>query len=55
MTQVVAFAIAGALWVWVLVSTLRDRRSSRALRVMTYVGLVLVVPVVGVAYVLAIR
>jgi hypothetical protein len=53
--QIGAFTVAGLLWLWVLVSTVRDRQASRALRLTTFVGLALVVPAVGVTYFLVAR
>ena len=55
MIQVVAFAVAGLLWLWVLVSTLRARDEPRAMRVVTFVALALIVPAVAVVYVLVAR
>jgi hypothetical protein len=53
--QIGAFCVAGLLWLWVLMSTIRDRRTSRPWRIATFVGLALVVPAVGVTYFLVAR
>ena len=55
MIELVAFAVAGLLWLWVLVSTIRAPDERPAFRVATFVGLALVVPVVAVTYVLVVR
>jgi uncharacterized membrane protein YidH (DUF202 family) len=53
--SVVAFAVAGLLWVWVLVSAIRRPDERRAIRIATYVGLALVVPAVAVTYIIVVR
>lgn len=50
MIEIGAFALAGLLWVGVLISTVRDRSGSRWVRTATIVILAAAVPIVTAAY-----
>jgi len=50
MIEVGAFAAAGGLWLWAVVSLARDRTASRRLRIATGLILALAVPIVLVVW-----
>ncbi|HET9051580.1 MAG TPA: hypothetical protein VFO60_07735 [Candidatus Dormibacteraeota bacterium] len=55
MVAVVCFCLAGVIWLWVLVSTLRARDEPQRTRLATFVGLGVVAAAVAAAYVLYAR
>jgi uncharacterized membrane protein YidH (DUF202 family) len=55
LTALVAFAVAGLLWLSVLVSAIRARDERPALRIVTFVALALVVVGVALTYVIVVR
>lgn len=55
MIELVAFLVAGLLWLYVLVSAIRSPDERRWVRVATFVALALIVPVVAVTYILVVR
>ena len=55
MIELVAFLVAGLLWLYVLVAAIRRPDERRWVRIATFVALALIVPVIVVTYVLAVR
>lgn len=55
MVAAVSFGLAGAIWLWVLVSTVRARDESPRMRLVTLVALGAVAAVVLLAYLLYAR
>ena len=55
MIELVSFAVAGLLWLYVLLAAIRTPDERRWVRVTTYVALALIVPAVVLAYVLTTR